>query len=150
MDADGRQNRKRPFIVVWLVPFCRRHARRFCRGIRMSGKRPRSYRRNALWVAAMVHRISGIGLAVFLPFHFLVLGLSLQGAGKLDGFLRWADLPPVKLAEGGLIFLLAVHFLGGLRVLFVENFDSLGNQLRFATACVCFTSVVSLSMLLQC
>src|SRR5260370_13874913 len=114
MDADGRQNRKRHFIVVWLVPFCGWHARCFCRGIRMSGKRPRSYRRNALWVAAMVHRISGIGLAVFLPFHFLVLGLSLQGAGKLDGFLRWPDLPPVKLPNGGLIFLLAVTLLAGL------------------------------------
>src|SRR5260370_5901526 len=124
MDADGRQNRKRPFIVVWPVPFCGRHARRFCRGIRMSGKRPRSYRRNALWVAAMVHRISGIGLAVFLPFHFLVLGLSLQGAGELDGFLLCADLPPVELPSGGLIFLLSVPFLSGLHVLFSAHFDS--------------------------
>src|SRR5258708_9201598 len=147
MDADGRQTRKRPFIVVWLVPFCGGQARRFCRGIRMSGKRPRSYRRNALWVAAMVHRISGIGLAVFLPFHFLVLGLSLQGAGKLDGFLRWADLPLVKLAEGGLIFLLAVHFLGGLRVLFVENFDSRGNQLTLATTSGTFPALVSFPFL---
>jgi len=115
----------------------------------MSGKRPRSYRRNALWVAAMVHRISGIGLAVFLPFHFLVLGLSLQGAGKLDGFLRWADLPPVKLAEVGLIFLLAVHFLGGLRVLFVENFDSRGNQLRLATAAGSFAAAVAFAFLVR-
>ena len=115
----------------------------------MSGKRPRSYRRNALWVAAMVHRISGIGLAVFLPFHFLVLGLSLQGAGKLDGFLRWADLPLVKLAEGGLIFLLAVHFLGGLRVLFVENFDSRGNQLRLATAAGSFAAAVAFAFLVR-
>jgi len=115
----------------------------------MSRKRPRSYRRNALWVAAMVHRISGIGLAVFLPFHFLVLGLSLQGAAKLDGFLRWADLPLVKLAEGGLIFLLAVHFLGGLRVLFVENFDSRGNQLRLATAAGSFAAVVAFAFLVR-
>jgi fumarate reductase subunit D len=97
----------------------------------------------------MVHRISGIGLAVFLPFHFLVLGLSLQGAGKLDGFLRWADLPLVKLAEGGLIFLLAVHFLGGLRVLFVENFDSRGNQLRLATAAGSFAAAVAFAFLVR-
>jgi fumarate reductase subunit D len=97
----------------------------------------------------MVHRISGIGLAVFLPFHFLVLGLSLQGAGKLDGFLRWADLPLVKLAEGGLIFLLAVHFLGGLRVLFVENFDSRGNQPRLATAAGSFAAVVAFAFLVR-
>ena len=95
---------------------------------------PRAYRRNALWVAAMVHRISGLALAAFLPLHFLVLGLSLQGAQKLDGFLRWTDLWVVKLAEGGLVFLLGVHFLGGLRILFVENFEWRGNQVRVATA----------------
>jgi len=97
----------------------------------------------------MVHRISGIGLAVFLPFHFLVLGLSLQGAGKLDGFLRWADLPLVKLAEGGLIFLLAVHFLGGRRVILIENFDSRGNQLRLATAAGSFAAVVAFAFLVR-
>lgn len=95
---------------------------------------PRPYRRNALWIAAMVHRISGIGLALFLPLHFLALGLSLQGAAKLDSFLRWTDIPLIKLAEGGLVFLLGVHFLGGLRVLFVENFDWRVNQFRVATA----------------
>ena len=95
---------------------------------------PRAYRRNALWGAAMVHRVSGLTLAVFLPIHFLALGLSLQGAARLDVFLRWTDLPLVKFAEGGLVFLLAVHFLGGLRVLFLENFDWRAHQLRVATA----------------
>ena len=95
---------------------------------------PRPYRRNALWIAAMVHRVSGLALAAFLPLHFLALGLSLQGAARLDGFLRWTDLAVVKLAEGGLVFLLAAHFLGGLRILLVENFDWRANQLRVATA----------------
>ena len=110
---------------------------------------PRSYRRNALWVAAMVHRLSGIGLAAFLPFHFLVLGLSLQGAAKLDGFLRWAELPIVKFAEGGLVFLLAVHFLGGLRVLFIENFEWRSNQLRLAATAGSLAAVVAFVFLVR-
>lgn len=93
---------------------------------------PSHHTRNALWYAAMLHRFSGIGLALFLPFHFLVLGLALHGAEKLDGFLRWTDLPAVELAEAGLVFLLAVHLLGGLRILLVENLDAFGNQLRLA------------------
>ena len=32
------------------------------------------HRHNALWMAAMVHRISGLALACFLPLHFLALG----------------------------------------------------------------------------
>ena len=114
----------------------------------MSGV-PRAYRRNALWVAAMVHRISGLGLAVFLPFHFLALGLSLDGAAQLDGFLRWTDLPIVKFAEGGLVFLLAIHFLGGLRVLLVENFDWRANQLKLATAASGLAAMVAFAFLVR-
>ena len=115
----------------------------------MKRSAPRSYRRNALWVAAMVHRLSGIGLAAFLPFHFLVLGLSLQSSARLDGFLRWADLPIVKLAEGGLVFLLTVHFLGGLRVLLVENFAWHDNQLRLAAMAGSLAAVFAFAFLVR-
>ena len=39
----------------------------------------------------MVHRISGLALACFLPLHFLTLGLAIEGEARLDGFLRWMD-----------------------------------------------------------
>jgi len=68
-----------------------------------------------LWIAALVHRLSGLALAIFLPLHFLALGLAIRGEASLETFLRWSDQPLVKLAEGGLIFLLTVHLLGGLR-----------------------------------
>ena len=79
--------------------------------------------RHAWWLAAMVHRLSGIGLAIFLPLHFLALSHAIRGEATLDTFLRWTDQPLVKLAEGGLVFLLTVHLLGGLRVLVIENLD---------------------------
>ena len=108
-----------------------------------------SYRRNGLWVAAMVHRVSGLGLAAFLPFHFLTLALSLQGAAQLDGLLRYADLPFVKVAEGGLVFLLTVHLLGGLRLLWVENFDWRGNQAKLATMAGGLAAIVAFAFLVR-
>jgi fumarate reductase subunit D len=72
-------------------------------------------------MAAMIHRISGLALACFLPFHFLALGLAIQGDARLDGFLKWTANPYVKMAETVLVFLLAVHMLGGIRVLVIEN-----------------------------
>lgn len=95
---------------------------------------PRSpaYRRDILWIAALVHRISGVLLACFLPLHFLALGLAIQGEARLDGFLKWTDNPIVKLAETGLLFLLAVHLLGGLRLLAMENLSWRDNQKRIA------------------
>jgi len=108
-----------------------------------------AYRRNALWVAAMVHRVSGIGLAVFLPLHFLTLGLALNHEAQLEGFLRWSDMPIVKLAEGGLVLLLAVHFLGGLRLLFVENFEWRGNQAKLATLAGGLATLVAFAFLVR-
>ena len=79
-----------------------------------------AHRTNALWLAALIHRLSGIALAIFLPLHFLALGLAIKGEDTLGGFLRWSDQPLVKLAEIVLVMLLAAHFAGGLRLLFLE------------------------------
>ena len=77
-------------------------------------------RGHAGWWAFAVHRASGLVLAVFLPAHFLVLGLALTGAEALDGVLAWSERPLVKASEVALVFLLAVHLGGGLRLLLAE------------------------------
>jgi fumarate reductase subunit D len=80
-----------------------------------------AHRASPLWIAALVHRLSGLALAIFLPFHFLALGLAISGEARLEGFLRWTDQPLVKVSEAVLLGLLAVHLLGGLRLLALEN-----------------------------
>ncbi|MGA8006613.1 MAG: succinate dehydrogenase, cytochrome b556 subunit [Burkholderiales bacterium] len=70
--------------------------------------------------AFLVHRVSGILLALYLPAHFWVLGLALHDAARLDAFLRWTDQPLVRFGEWGLVLLLAAHFAGGLRLLALE------------------------------
>jgi fumarate reductase subunit D len=72
------------------------------------------------YAAFVLHRLSGVLLALFLPLHFWALGQAIQGEARLDGFLRWAEQPSVKLAEAGLVLLLALHLAGGLRLLAVE------------------------------
>lgn len=81
-----------------------------------------AHRTSALWWAALLHRLSGLALAIFLPFHFLALGIAISGEAQLDGFLHWADQPLVKLSESLLVGLLVVHLLGGVRLLVLENF----------------------------
>ncbi|HEY6823246.1 MAG TPA: hypothetical protein VI195_02305 [Steroidobacteraceae bacterium] len=68
---------------------------------------------------ALIHRLSGIALALFLPVHFWALGRGLE----LDSFLRWTEQPLVRLAEWGIVVLLATHLGGGLRVLAIEFLD---------------------------
>lgn len=78
------------------------------------------HQRHPLWLAALVHRVSGIGLLLFLPLHFYVLGLALNDPAALDGLLAWTEHPLLKLAESGLVLFLALHFFGGLRLLVLE------------------------------
>ena len=73
--------------------------------------------------AFLVHRLSGIALALFLPAHFWALGTSVQGAAALEGFLRYTDQPLFKFGEWGLVFLLALHMMGGVRLLLIEFRD---------------------------
>ena len=75
------------------------------------------------YIAFTGHRISGLVLALFLPVHFLVLGLALEGADNLNRFLAFTELPLVKVAEWILVVLLSVHLLFGLRVLMLELTD---------------------------
>ena len=77
-------------------------------------------RRHAAWWAFLMHRLSGLALAVFLPIHFWALGLALRGDAALEGFLRFSDRPLFKAAEWGLVVLLALHMMGGVRLLLIE------------------------------
>lgn len=115
----------------------------------MATPRTTAYRRNNLWLAAMVHRVSGVLLACFLPFHFLALGLALNGAAALDGFLAWTRSPLVKLAETGLVVLLAVHLLGGVRVLVIENLPWRDGQKRMATAVLAAAAAIGVLFLIR-
>lgn len=77
-------------------------------------------RAHPLWLAYILHRLSGVALALFLPLHFWVLAMALTDPTRLDGFLSLTDTGLVKLAEFGLVFLLALHMFGGLRLMALE------------------------------
>jgi len=77
-------------------------------------------RSQPLWLAYILHRVSGIVLALFLPLHFWVLSMAITNPQGLDGFLLLTDSVAVKLVEFGLVFLLAVHMFGGLRLMALE------------------------------
>ena len=98
-------------------------------------------------MAALLHRLSGLALAVFLPLHFLALGLAIRGEAQLESFLRWSDQPLVKLAESVLVFLLMVHMLGGVRLLVIENLAWHDGQKQLATIAAGVSAVVAFILL---
>jgi fumarate reductase subunit D len=76
-------------------------------------------REHAGYWAFLVHRLSGLALALFLPLHFWALSQALDPT-RFDRFLAWTERPAVKLTEIVVVVALAAHFAGGLRLLFVE------------------------------
>jgi fumarate reductase subunit D len=92
----------------------------------------------------MVHRLSGIALAVFLPLHFWALGNALQ----LDSFLAWTEQPLVKAGEWAIVVALAAHLGGGLRVLALEFLPWRDWQKGLAAAAAALTLAVGLAFAL--
>ncbi|WP_283176767.1 succinate dehydrogenase, cytochrome b556 subunit [Gemmobacter sp. 24YEA27] len=107
------------------------------------------HRRHPLWLAYMLHRASGFALALFLPAHFWVLSLALTDPDQLDQFLSFADNPLAKVAEFGLVFLLAVHFFGGLRLLALEFLPWSQRQKSLAAGAIAGAFLISGTFLLR-
>ena len=97
------------------------------------------------FLAALVHRLAGIALAIFLPLHFWALSSALSGADFLDKFLKVTQTPLIKIAEGGIVVALALHMALGLRVLTIE-FLPLRERTRLAIS-ICLAAAFAVGAL---
>jgi fumarate reductase subunit D len=97
------------------------------------------------FLAAMIHRLSGIALAIFLPVHFLALATALNGAKALDAFLAVTRQPMVAVSEFGIVVALAIHMTLGLRVLAIELFDF--REKTLAALSVCLAAVFAVGFI---
>jgi fumarate reductase subunit D len=102
---------------------------------------------SSYWTA-IVHRVSGIALAVFLPLHFWVLSRAIEGEMRLDTFLAWTQQPLVKLSEWGIVVALAAHLACGLRVLLIEFLPWSERQKTLTAGAAAATVVVGLAFAL--
>jgi fumarate reductase subunit D len=101
------------------------------------------------FVAALLHRLSGIALAIFVPFHFLALATALDGANALDSFLSLTGNPFVKLSEAGLVAALALHMALGVRILSIEFLGVRERTMTAVSACAGVALVLGLAFLLN-
>jgi fumarate reductase subunit D len=101
----------------------------------------------AYW-AFIVHRTSGVALALFLPAHFWLLGSALRGEAALDAQLRWTEQPLVIAGEWVLVMLLSAHLAGGLRLLALELLPWRNWQKTLATLAAAFAIMAGLAFAL--
>jgi fumarate reductase subunit D len=101
------------------------------------------------FLAAMLQRLSGIALAVFLPMHFIALGTALGGADALQSFLGVTHNGFVRIAEWGLVTALGLHMALGIRVLAIEWLAVQERGAVVVSACVACSVTVGLLFLLN-
>ena len=107
-----------------------------------------SHRQPGFW-AALLHRLSGVALAIFLPLHFLALATALDGAAAFDSFLALTNKPLVKASECALVAALATHMTLGLRILAIEFLDIRERTAAVLTGCSAAVFAVGLAFLLN-
>ena len=134
----------------------RAHARRRAGRVRGAAARPRfagSVRGVPMirashtqpgFIAALLHRLAGIALAIFLPIHFLALATALNGAAALDLFLHATSHPLLKISEGAIVVALALHMALGLRVLTIE-FLPIRERTRVAVS-ICLAAAIAVGL----
>ena len=97
------------------------------------------------FVAAMLHRLAGITLALFLPIHFLALGTALNSADSFDSFFTATNHPAVKAAEGAIVVALATHMALGIRLLAVEFLPI--RERTLATVSLCLAAAFAVGVI---
>jgi fumarate reductase subunit D len=101
------------------------------------------------FLAAMLHRLSGIALAFFLPLHFIALGTALNSADSFQSFLGVTHNGFVRVAEWGLVTALGLHMALGIRVLAIEFFAVRERGAVVVSTCVACSITVGLLFLLN-
>ncbi len=99
------------------------------------------------YIAFLIHRVSGLCLALFLPVHLYMLSLLLDEPQQFDRFIDWTSAPLAKASETLLIMLAAAHLAGGIRILVIEWLAVPHHHAKLITAVAVFSLVVGLAFI---
>jgi len=80
--------------------------------------------------AWILHRATGIGLAIYLPMHIYVTS-SLQDPAKFDKTMAFLNQPLFKLVEIALLGAVIFHSLNGIRILIIDWFGGTRQQAKW-------------------
>ena len=100
-------------------------------------------------VSWLLHRLSGVALAIYLVPHFFSIHSSQQGAQLFDQEMNVYTSPFFKFAEFMIVMMVAFHMCNGLRIIALDCFNLAGHQkLLFGLAMSgCAAVLISASLL---
>lgn len=95
-------------------------------------------------IASILHRISGAGLFLMLPFLIFLLDLSLDSSLGFAMFKSVVAHPLAKLVLFGLLWAFLHHFFMGIRILLLDL--NMGTDLKPARASAKAVLAISLAL----
>ncbi len=95
-------------------------------------------------IASILHRVSGAGLFLMLPFLILLFQLSLESPQSFETFKAVTGHPLAKLVLIGLLWAFLHHFCMGIRILLLDM--NMGTDLKPARASTQAVLAVSLAL----
>jgi len=81
--------------------------------------------REGQW-AWILHRVTGLGVVLFLMLHIFDVFLMAAGKETFETFLDLYTATPFRVLEAGLIFAVIYHALNGARVIIVDFWPQYG------------------------
>lgn len=99
--------------------------------------------RGAGMLAFMLHRVSGIGLVVYLYLHLALLAQLREGPAAWNGFVQTMRSPWVSILDAILLFGILVHGLNGLRLTLVGFGMLVRYQKPLFWACLTLATVLT-------
>jgi succinate dehydrogenase / fumarate reductase cytochrome b subunit len=98
--------------------------------------------------ASILHRLSGAGLFLMLPFLVYLLQLSLGSAQDFESLRGWVAWLPAKLVLLGLLWAFLHHFCMGIRILLIDVHVGVDKQSAATSAKIVLGVSLTLTVLL--
>ncbi len=86
--------------------------------------------REGQW-AWVLHRVTGLGVVLFLLLHIFDIFLMAAGEDVFEQFLDLYTAAPFRILEAGLIFAVISHALNGARIIIVDFWPQYGSYHKF-------------------
>lgn len=97
---------------------------------------------------SILHRVSGVGLFLFLPLLLWIFQCSLTSSETYDGFKDLAASPLAKLILAGLIWAYLHHFCAGIRFLLLDLHIGLEKEAAVKTSAAVLVVSIALTILI--
>jgi succinate dehydrogenase / fumarate reductase cytochrome b subunit len=100
--------------------------------------------------AYLMHRITGIGLAVYLIMHTYVLSSAVSGKEAFNERMGLVQNPLFAILEVALVAGVFFHMLNGLRITICDFFGlSRSHKIFFWVEMIVFAAIMTIAIILQ-